>query len=81
MLDALVDRQDGYISGSSQSSMIEKILKTAQNGNRPVAIQPDPVYKIGSRQMQVILSNGFALVIEEIAGFISKQLLYCSNRS
>ncbi len=74
MLDALVYRKNGNVTSVSQSACAENILQSAHDAWAAVALDEDIVYKIWSRNVQQILGDSFALVLQIIRSFASQCL-------
>ena len=75
MLHALVHRQDGEIAGAGQAAVAEQGRQRAQDPRAPVAHHPDPVDEIGPRQVQALLGEPFALVVQQVIGLRAQQRL------
>ncbi len=71
MFDTLIHRQDGQVSGSGQPAVVEHASHVSQDLYRPVADGQDAVDKIGARQMQLLLGNCLAIVLEQILALLA----------
>ncbi len=73
VLDALVHRQDGDIAGARQAPMVENALQIAQQRRVAVAVADHPVDIIGSRQVELVLVDGGALMGQQGFRFGAQQ--------
>ena len=72
MLDALVNGQDRDISRAGKATVIVDLLQTADHLRNPIAIHPDALGEVRTRQRQVLLGNGGGTVVQEIIGFVAE---------
>ena len=70
VLDALIHRQDGDITGFAQAAVVKKGLQIPQGGGVTVRNPHYPVHKIRSRQMQLFFRYGFTFMVEKRIGLI-----------
>ena len=54
VLDALVDREDGEVSGAAEAAVVEQRAEIAQHGRGAVAVGEDAAQVVGARQDQVL---------------------------
>ena len=71
MLNALIDRQDRDIARPAQPPMIVKCVQAAQHLRGAIRVHPHPVDKVGAGQVQIIMADRLAGVIQQVIGFIS----------
>lgn len=57
VLDALIDRQNRQITGSAQTTMIEKRLQIAQDVRIAIGLHEHAVHEIGAWQFETFLGN------------------------
>ena len=69
MLDALVNRQDRDVTGAGKATVIVDLLQTADHLRIAIAIHPDTLGEVRTRQRQVLLGNGRGIVVQEVVGF------------
>src|SRR5438045_8693742 len=62
MLDALVHRQDRYVTGSAQAPGVEQLLEAAQHPRGTVGRREDPIDEVRTRKVKLLLRNGLAFV-------------------
>ena len=65
MFDTLIDRKDGQISGSAKTSVSKHRLQATQDPGRAIRRAENPVHEPGTRQVQALLGNRLALVVEQ----------------
>ena len=65
MLDALIDRENGHVSRSTEPSMAEQRLQAGQHARRSIGLRKDALDGIGTRQVEALLRNRLALMFEE----------------
>src|SRR5690606_8277171 len=63
MFNTLVNRQNGNISASCQTTGIMYPRKTVQHLIAAVGNSENSVHKIGTRQVQMVFADGFTLMI------------------
>ncbi len=68
MLDALVDGEDGQVAGAAEAPGVEHLLDRAQHLRLPVGGGEDAVDEVASGQVEQILRDGLAGVVEERVG-------------
>ncbi len=77
MLDALVDGQDREVARSLETSGVEHVLQGSEHANRPVGRPVHSSNPVRIGQMEPILGNGSALVVQERARVLAKSLFDC----
>ena len=75
VLDALVDGQDRDVARPGQAAGVDEPLQVAQHGRGTIGVDEDPVDEVRARQVQVVLGDRLALVLEQALGVVSEQLL------
>ena len=68
VLDALVDRQDRQVAGAGQPAGAEQPLEVAEHPGVAVAGGEDAVDEVGAGQVQRLLGDGLAHVLEQAVG-------------
>ena len=76
MFYALVNRQYAQVSAAAQPSVVVERLHASDGGDVAVGCQPNAVDEVGSGYMQMRLRNGFASVLQQVAGLFAQQALY-----
>ena len=80
VLDALVDREDRDVAGAGQPAGVDQPLQVAQDGGGTIAVHEHPVDEVRAGQVQVVLGDRLALVLEEALRVVSEQLLQAGSR-
>lgn len=71
MLDSLIDGEDRDVARSGKPAAPEQCLQAPQHPYGPIRWAVDPVYEIGTGQVETFPGNRLALVLEQ-AGRLSK---------
>ena len=74
MLDPLIDRQNRHVTGLGQPAVIDERLKAAEHARGPIRCAVDALDVVGPGQVEALLGDGLALMIEERGGFVSEDL-------
>jgi hypothetical protein len=74
MLDALIDRQDGHVAGPPQPSVVDERLKAREHAHRSIRHAVNALNRIWTGEVEGLLRNGFALMLEELRGVGSQDL-------
>ena len=72
VFDTLVNRKDGKVACIGQASGAVHALKVGQDAGIPITANMDAVHEVGTRKVQKVFGDRFALVIEEGVGFGSE---------
>src|SRR6266849_9292164 len=80
MLDPLVYRQDGQVTGATQSAVVEQRLQAAQGPGGPIAADPDPFHEVRAGQMELGFGNGVRGVLQEVLGIVAEDGLQRGQR-
>ena len=75
MLDALVHGQDREVARAGQAAVREHLLQRAQHGHRPVRRREHAVHEVGTGQVEGLLGDALAAVLEEGARVAAQQVL------
>ncbi len=73
MLDALVHGQDRDVAGATQAARVVHGLEAGQHARRPIRERHDPIVEVRPRQMQGLLRDRLAHVLEQ-AGVVPENL-------
>src|SRR6185437_1830868 len=74
VLDSLIDRQDRYISCAGETTGRIDRVQAAEDVWIAVGLHPNPVDKVTARELQVLLWDGGAGVIEQSARLVTQKL-------
>ena len=74
MFDTLVHRQDGHIPGAPEPTVVEELLQRAQYLRAAVGVEPHALQEIGAGEVKLVLRNGRARVLQEVAGLIAEHV-------
>ncbi len=74
VLDALVDGQDGDIAGPAEATVVEDLLHRPEDLGTAVRALPDAVHEVRAGKVNLVLRNGFALVVEKVLSFVAEVL-------
>src|SRR5947209_20165127 len=75
MLDPLIDRQYGQVTGSGEPAVVKQRLNAAKDAGWPVAQRPDLVHERRPRQVELRLDDSLALIAEKRLGIGAEDLL------
>jgi hypothetical protein len=73
VFNTLIHRQDAHISGAGKATVIVDGLNVAKNLGAAVALGEYPVYEITAGKVDAFFGDGFAFVVEQVLGLITKE--------
>ena len=65
VFDALIDGQDGQVTGSRQAAGTEQSLQVAENPGVAIAGNKNAIDKVGAGQMERLLGDRLAHMLQE----------------
>jgi hypothetical protein len=74
VLDPLIDGQDRHVAGSRQAPVAQERRETGQHPGGTIRHGVDTLDIIGARQMQAVLGNRLALMLQERGSVVSEDL-------
>jgi hypothetical protein len=72
MLDALIDRQNRHVSGAAKPPVIDQLLQARKHPSGPIGERKDSIDGIRTRQMERLLRNRLARVIEQLSSIAAQ---------
>src|SRR5262245_34044136 len=79
MFNSLIYWKDRDVTGSGEASGIEKLLQVNEGTNRPVRTQVHTIDVIRPRQMECVLRNGLALMLQKAICICTENFLNSSD--
>lgn len=74
MFDPLVHREDREVPGSCEPAMIGQGLQGTQHRDRTIGAEVQSVHKVRTGQVQRLLGDAGAAVLQQALGIVAEQL-------